>query len=212
MVIIITDIICGANNKTDQDCFGVKRKGARLWVLYLSVDIYQKQTSKKVQKYVWIKGTRMWLVKISPTVVGKKEHLTPLRMWPRQLLTGWWSMKCLLVERGERACEPFENETAALLTSNWGSAPFQMFYVRANVYLMLNEMFVGDSVKEQTHLRMWHHLLLELRIRCFKCLPCVRMFGWCSIKCLLVERGSRCVETCFLFMFQMFRLENSSNV
>ena len=36
-----------------------------------------------------------------------------------------------------------------------------MFYVRANVYLMLNEMFVGDSVKEQTYLRMWHHLLLE---------------------------------------------------
>ena len=137
----------------------------------------------------------MWLVKISPTVVGKKEHLTPLRMWPRQLLTGWWSMKCLLVERGERACEPFENETAALLTSNWGSAPFQMFYVRANVYLMLNEMFVGDSVKEQTHLRMWHHLLLELRIRCFKCLPCVRMFGWWSIKYLLVECGSICVET-----------------
>ena len=29
---------------------------------------------------------------------------------------------------------------------------FQVFYVRENVWLMINEMFVGDSVKEQTHL------------------------------------------------------------
>ena len=132
-------------------------------------------------------------------------------MWPRQLLTGWWSMKCLLVERGERACEPFENVTAALLTSNWGSALFQMFYVRENVYL---RMFIWECLFDaQWNVCWWLGERANsfenvaplaagiLRIRCFKCLPCVRMFGWCSIKCLLVERGSRCVETCFLFMF-----------
>ena len=56
--------------------------------------------------------------------------------------------------RQKRAFDSFENVTAAI-----------------TYWLMINEM------KEQTHLRMCHHLLLELRIRCFKCLPCVRMFG-----------------------------------
>ena len=119
----------------------------RLWEsLYDMIILIQKwwYWSKKVQKYVWkLKGTRMWLVKISPTVVKIKrafdsfENVTAaITYWLmiNEMSAGWTA--------GERA-NSFENVTAALLTSNWGSAPFQMFSMRANVWLMLNELFVG---------------------------------------------------------------------